>query len=124
MDLYQVLIVIGIPSIISGMVAITINRGMKARDEKQEIIRRQNELLEQQNAATMAGVQALLQDRLLQGYRQYDVKGYADFDDRKVMENLYEQYHALGKNGIMDGYRERFLELPSYKPEDNKPIEL
>ena len=116
LSLYEVMIVIGIPSIISGIVAIIINRGMKARDEKQEIIRKQNILLEKQNMATMAGVQALLQDRLLQGYRQYDEKGYADFDDRKVMENLYEQYHALGKNGIMDGYRERFLSLPTYKP--------
>lgn len=115
MDTYQILVVVGIPSIISGIVALVLNRSLKKRDEKQEVIRRQNLLLESQNAATMAGVQALLQDRLLQGYRHYTEKGYADFDDRQVMENLYTQYHALGKNGIMDGYRERFLALPVTK---------
>ncbi len=113
MSVYEVLIVVGIPSIISGIVAIMINRGMRRRDISQQIIRAQNAELEKQNKAMMHGVQALLQDRLLQGYRHYAEKGWADFDDRQVMENLYQQYHGLGKNGIMDGYRERFQALPT-----------
>lgn len=120
MDIYQILIVVGIPSVISGLVAMLINRGMKARDAKQEEIRQQNEALEKQNAAMMLGVQALLQDRLLQGYKHYQEKGWAGFEDRQTMENMYNQYHTLGKNGIMDGYRKRFLLLPEYDPAENK----
>ena len=113
MKWYQILMVIGIPSIISGLVALGINRGMKARDEKQEEIRQQSEAIERQNKALMAGVQAILRDRLLNGYRHYAQKGWADYDD---MENMWEQYHALGANGVMDGYRAKFLVLPEYDP--------
>ena len=116
MEWYQILMVIGIPSIISGLVALGINRGMKARDAKQEEIRKQSQIMEQQNKALMAGVQALLRDRLLNGYRHYTAKGWADYDDRQNMENMWEQYHALGANGVMDGYRVKFLTLPEYDP--------
>jgi hypothetical protein len=116
MEWYQILMVIGIPSIISGLVARAINRGMKARDAKQEEIRAQSEAIERQNKALMAGVQAILRDRLLTGYKHYMSKGWADYDDRQNMENLYEQYHALGVNGVMDGYRAKFLALPEYDP--------
>lgn len=116
MEWYQILMVIGIPSIISGLVALGINRGMKARDEKQEEIRQQSEAIERQNKALMAGVQAILRDRLLNGYRHYAQKGWADYDDRQNMENMWEQYHTLGANGVMDGYRAKFLVLPEYDP--------
>ena len=116
MEWYQILMVIGIPSIISGLVARAINRGMKARDAKQEEIRAQSEAIERQNKALMAGVQAILRDRLLTGYKHYMAKGWADYDDRQNMENLWEQYHALGVNGVMDGYRAKFLALPEYDP--------
>ena len=71
MEWYQILMVVGIPSIISGLVALAVNRGMAARDAKQEEIRAQNEAIEKQNKALMAGVQAILRDRLLNGYRHY-----------------------------------------------------
>jgi hypothetical protein len=61
----------------------------------------------------MLGVQAFLRDRLLQGYRHYIAKGWADYDDRENMENIYKQYHALGANGIMDDLRAQFRNLPS-----------
>lgn len=111
---YNILMVIGIPSIISGLVALALNRGMKARDAKQDEIVRQNEKMEEQNRAVMAGIQAMLRDRLLQGYRHYDTKGYADYEDKQNIENLYKQYHTLGANGVMDGMREKFLALPDH----------
>ena len=116
MDIYQILMVVGIPSIISGLVALCITRGMKKWDVKQQEIRTQNEIMEKQNKALMAGVQAILRDRLLNGYRHYFAKGWADYDDRQNMENMWEQYHGLGANGVMDGYRTRFLALPEYDP--------
>ena len=116
MEWYQILMLIGIPSIISGLVALVINRGMKARDEKQEEIRKQTETMEKQNKALMAGVQAILRDRLLSGYKHYASKGWADYDDRQNLENMWEQYHSLGANGVMDVYRAKFLALPEYDP--------
>ena len=66
--------------------------------------------------AVKKGVQALLRDRLLQGYKFYRAQGWADEDDRTNMENVYQQYHALGANGVMDNLRKRFLDLPPDPP--------
>ena len=65
-----------------------------------------------QTRAVKRGVQALLRDRLIQGYKYYSEQGWADIDDRSNMENVYKQYHTLGANGVMDDLRRRFLELP------------
>lgn len=62
--------------------------------------------------AVKTGVQALLRDRLIQGYKFYRAQGWADEDDRSNMENVYQQYHALGANGVMDNLRSKFLDLP------------
>ena len=71
-----------------------------------------------QTRAVKRGVQALLRDRLLQGYKYYRSQGWADENDRANLENVYVQYHALGANGVMDDLRQRFLALP---PDPPKP---
>ncbi len=128
MEWYQVLTVAGVPALISGLFMLIINRKLDRRDEERKkadeeqakrdrAIADQNKAMEEQNKALMLGLQAILRDRLLQGYRQYFTKGWADYDDRENLENVYLQYHALGANGIMDGFRERFLRLPVTKDE-------
>jgi len=69
-----------------------------------------------QTRAVKRGVQALLRDRLLQGYKFYRHQGWADEDDRSNLENVYQQYHALGANGVMDDLRARFTALPLDPP--------
>lgn len=103
---------IGIPSIISGLFALAVAKMLKKRDAKQAEIIEQNIEMEKQNKAIMLGVQAFLRDRLLQGYKHYLAKGWADYDDRENLENIYAQYHALGANGVMDDMRSQFLSLP------------
>ena len=130
LNVVQVLTIVGVPGIISGLVCgifmLMINRTIaksdadrKNQDEQKrkrdKILQQQNEAMETQNKALMAGVQAILRDRLLQGYRHYEEKGWADYDDRMNLENIYLQYHNLGANGVMDEYRDRFLKLPTNK---------
>jgi hypothetical protein len=105
----------GDSSIVSALVLLVINRSLKKRDAKQEEIQAQNVEMEKQNKVIMLGVQAILRDRLLQGYRHYIDKGWADYDDRENMENIYKQYHALGANGVMDDMRNQFRRLPSFQ---------
>ena len=105
--------IVGIPSIISGLFALIVAKMLKKRDEKQSEIIKQNQIMEKQNKAIMLGVQAFLRDRLLQGYRHYISKGWADYEDRENMENIYLQYHALGANGSMDDMRKQFKDLPT-----------
>ncbi len=111
----EIIKLFGVSSIVSALVLLVINRSLKKRDAKQEEIQAQNVEMEKQNKAIMLGVQAILRDRLLQGYRHYIDKGWADYDDRENMENIYKQYHALGANGVMDDMRNQFRRLPSFK---------
>ena len=69
----------------------------------------------QETKALKSGMQALLRDRLLQSYRYFEGKGYVGFDDRENFENMYQNYHALGQNGVMDDIHDKFLALPIHK---------
>ncbi|MBQ9252075.1 MAG: hypothetical protein IJ188_05520 [Clostridia bacterium] len=113
----EILKLLGVSSVISAIVVWFLQRLLKSRDLKQEELRLQNEAMEKQNQAIMQGLQAILRDRLLQGYRHYLEKGYADYEDRENLENIWAQYHALGANGVMDDLRERFRALPPFPPE-------
>lgn len=63
------------------------------------------------------GVQALLRDKLYDKYDKYTELGYAPIRARENFENIWLQYHNLGKNGVMDDIHNRFMELPTEKPE-------
>ena len=42
-------------------------------------------------------------------------KKYAPTDAKENFENLYQRYHTLGKNGVMDEKRKAFMQLPDIK---------
>ena len=69
-------------------------------------------LQKKRTEASMLGIQALLRDRLLQAYRHYIAQGYASYQDRTNVENMYTQYEALGPNSVMDDLHEQFSRLP------------
>lgn len=68
--------------------------------------------------ATQRGVQALLRDRLYDKYEKYSDLGYAPIRARENFENMWTQYHNLGKNGVMDDIHEKFMRLPTEKKGD------
>ena len=70
--------------------------------------------------AISRGIQALLRDRLTQGYKFHEKEGWADIDDRRNLENIYVQYHNLGQNGVMDDLRDKFLALPTHPPKEEE----
>ena len=59
------------------------------------------------------GVQALLKNDLKVRYDYWLDQGYAPEDAREDLEAEYCVYHSLGKNGVMDGRRAKFLDLPT-----------
>ena len=59
------------------------------------------------------GVQALLRDRLYQMYAHYMEKGTAPIYARENFQNMYEKYHSLGANGVMDDYYKKFMDIPT-----------
>lgn len=58
------------------------------------------------------GIQALLKNNLKVRYDYWLDQKYAPEDAREDLEAEYRIYHELGKNGVMDGRRAKFLDLP------------
>ena len=115
--LKEILTLCGFGTFFGGMCAFFIQRFIKKRDkirdlrmeeerikanQEQDAIKRKTEALEKQNTATQLGVQALLRDRLLQAFKFYIGQGFADYDDRQNVLNMYTQYEALGPNQVME----------------------
>lgn len=68
---------------------------------------------ERETDAVKLGVQALLRDRLYDKYEKYSDLGYAPIRARENFENMWTQYHNLGKNGVMDDIHVKFMALPT-----------
>ena len=115
MSVYQWLCLLGVQGIITLILSWVISKKLNTADAKAEQAKRET-------AAIAEGVKALLRDRLLQGYKHYIEKGWADMDDRANIENVWQQYHALGGNGDMNDLRRTFRHLPM--AEGSAPIEV
>lgn len=63
--------------------------------------------------ALKTAMQALLRDRLIQAYNYHMDKGYCYIYERDTVNNMYQQYHILGANGVIDDLMEEFCELPT-----------
>lgn len=113
MNAYQILSLAGVPALVGIIIALVIKRPLEKRVEEAE----RNQATQQtQSKAIMLGVQSLLRDRLLQAYRHYAHQGWACYDDKQNVLNMYTQYEALGPNSVMDGYHAKFMALPDEQP--------
>ena len=97
MTIFNWLALFSIPTLIASLWAHLIRR-IKHSDE--------------QTRALQKGVQALLRERLIHSYRKFFKLGFVDYNDRLNVENMYQQYHSLGENGVMDDMHLRFMNLP------------
>ena len=79
---------------------------------------RKIKLNEKKTESVQLGVQALLRDRLYSTYLHYQEKGFAPIYARENFENMYNQYHVLGANGVMDDIYRKFMNLPLEESED------
>lgn len=93
MTVYQVLSLVGIPGLISALLAYSVLQIKRVK-------------------ALSLGLQALLRDRLLQAHRFYTAQGHMSYDERSNITNLYNQYHILGANGVMKKYYDEMMDLP------------
>lgn len=59
----------------------------------------------------MNAQQKQMRRELTMDFHKYMVEGHIDDDDLDMWEQAYQAYHALGKNGIMDNYRQKLIEL-------------
>lgn len=62
-------------------------------------------------------LQAILRRDMIEDYNKWKERGYAPIYAKQSFENCWDQYHALGANGVMDGIHKEFLKLPTEKKE-------
>lgn len=77
--------------------------------------------IQKTNKAQNIGLQAVLKDLLKIRYLEWIHKGYAPMDARDDLERMYQAYHNLGANGVMDALRKQFLALPESKKKKEEP---
>lgn len=109
MSIYEILALIGIPSILTlifQLLYTSIRNKLKKNKDDDDILRK--------------SIQALLRDRLRERYVYFKSKGYIDIADKENYDNMYKNYHALGKNGVMDGMYEEIMSMPMISPENKE----
>ena len=130
MEVYQILSLIGIPTLLGIIITDLVSRlkasTKKARERKEQenkaIIRsvmkeaidplmQKTTKLEDGLDLMKKGTQASLRNNLYELYDGCSQKGYATYDERNNFENLYDNYHKLGSNGVMDDIHKKFLDL-------------
>ena len=105
MTWYQILTVIGIPSIITAILNWLERRAVRKEKAK-------DKTAEKTDALAM-GVQALLRAQMIADYNHYEEKGFAPIYARENFENCWKQYENLGANGVMEDIHKKFMALPT-----------
>lgn len=104
MTTYQVICLVGIPTISAAVVGWFVAK-------YKEIIR--------STKALKAGVQAMLRNELRKLYKDAMDKCYATDDEKVEWTNIWKSYHDLGENGVYDRKNEKFMDLPDVPPNDD-----
>ena len=66
------------------------------------------------------GLQSSLRVDLRKIWEECRKKGFAEDSDRADFLNLYDKYHNLGSNGVMDNIKDSLLNLPLEKQQKLK----
>lgn len=98
---YQILCLLGVPSLFT--VCGWIYKKLKKNDEETKAVK--------------YGLQALLRSQMINDYNRWSEKEYAPIYARENFENCWKQYHGLGANGVMDDIHDKFMNLPTKRPD-------
>ncbi len=90
--------------IITGAVGIGYKRLAKHQREEAK-----------KNNALCAGVQALLRDRIIQGYNEYSEKGYCPIYAKDNVKSMYLPYAELGLDDVIAELVGKLLQMPTEK---------
>lgn len=109
LHVYDILMMIGIPSIISFIFQLVFTKvAFKVKKNKECI----NKELEDTILIRKA-LQVILRDRLRELYTKYTKRSYIDIADKDLFDSMYKIYHKLGQNGVMDGMYNKVMSLPT-----------
>lgn len=109
MQLYQWLTIFGVQAFFTGIVGIIIGLINGAIQKKTAA-----KLSCSEDAAVMKeAMQAILRNKLYEIYQKAIEKGHATIQEKEIFNTMYEKYHKLGANGVMDQVYEDYMNLPN-----------
>ena len=101
-----VLQLLGIPTVFSAaIIAVAANFGKRIKENDKE------------TKAVKLGVQAMLRAQMISEYNKAKDKGYAPIYAKENFQNMWDNYHNLGANGVMDAIKDEYLAMPNRKEE-------
>lgn len=103
--------------VITGVGLYFIRKYLKKLEDKLD---RKFDAVLKEYSAVKYGTQAMLRDRIIQSYNYLTQRGYATIDDRDNLFNMYEHYHNLGENGVIDGLMDEICNLPVRNPKERE----
>lgn len=103
-----VLIGLTVTAVFNGV--INLPKKKKAEEKKKQEVEAKRDADTQ---LIKKALQVILKNHLKVRYEHWIEQGYAPNDARDDLEAEYRIYHSLGKNGVMDSRRARFLSLPT-----------
>lgn len=87
----------------------------KIYEELQKQSRQDKEIIDDLHLCKL-GLQAVIKNSLKTRYEKWIQLGYAPLDAKDDLERMYQVYHKLGQNGVMDEMRKKFLALSDTPP--------
>lgn len=95
----MILQILGIPTVFStAIIAVAVTFGKRIK-------------------AVKLGVQAMLRAQMISEYNKAKDKGYAPIYAKDNFQNMWDNYHNLGANGVMDAIKDEYLAMPNRKEE-------
>lgn len=110
---YDFLVLIGVPSLISGLALFLFARFVNRRDKKREKKEKEQKAISDDIALLKDGQQASLQMMLYVYGDKYLERKYITLLEKTCYEKMYKSYHQLGQNGVMTDMYERVMALPN-----------
>lgn len=111
---YIPMLIQSITTVIFGVITWYAKRYLAETAEREKKLR--DEIMTERRANTR-GMQALLRAQLLQEYHFFRRRGMVTYCEAQGYQNMYEAYHDLGKNGVMDRIFKAFQKIP-IRPDD------
>ena len=106
MTVITILQFIGVPAVFSAAI-IAVAAGFGRRIKENDL----------ETQAVKSGVQALLRAQMISEYNKAKDKGYAPIYAKDSFQNMWDNYHNLGANGVMDAIKDEYLAMPNREAE-------
>lgn len=120
MEWYNILMLIGIPSIICVIFSTFWTKIMSRAEKRRKKEEEKEAKLENDILLLKEANQAQLQAQLYEMGDRLKKQKYASMLEKTCYEKLYNSYHKLGQNGVMTDLYCDVMDLPTEKPQSSR----